>query len=51
MSCFCGLRAYGGAQAVGSATQNTVVLSTLTILLSDYFLTSFLPIGFKSLML
>ncbi len=49
ISCFFGLKAYGGAQAVGFATRNTVVFSTLTILLVDYFLTSFLPVGLSRL--
>lgn len=49
IGCFCGFRAYGGARAVGEATRNTVVATCLMILLSDYFLTSFLPFGFKKL--
>jgi phospholipid/cholesterol/gamma-HCH transport system permease protein len=49
VGCFSGFRAYGGARAVGQATQNTVVVSCLTILLSDYLLTSILPFGFKTL--
>lgn len=49
IGCFCGFRAYGGARAVGQATRNTVVSSCLGILLSDYFMTSLLPFGFKTL--
>jgi phospholipid/cholesterol/gamma-HCH transport system permease protein len=51
IGCFCGYRAYGGARAVGLATRNTVVASCLTILLSDYILTSFLPFGFARLVI
>ncbi|MCM2324539.1 MAG: ABC transporter permease, partial [Oligoflexia bacterium] len=47
--CFYGYNAYGGARAVGAATRNTVVASCLTILLSDYVLTSLLPFGFENL--
>ena len=49
VACFCGYRAYGGARAVGYATRTTVVASLLTILLSDYLLTSFLPFGLTHL--
>ena len=49
VGCFCGFRAYGGARAVGEATRDTVVASLLVILLFDYFLTAFLPIGMKTL--
>lgn len=49
IGCFCGYRAYGGARAVGLATRSTVVASCLTILLSDYILTSLLPFGFARL--
>ncbi len=49
IGCFCGFRAYGGARAVGLATRSTVVASCLTILLSDYILTSMLPFGFARL--
>jgi phospholipid/cholesterol/gamma-HCH transport system permease protein len=45
VSCFCGFNAEGGARAVGLATRSSVVASTLTILLVDYILTSFLPFG------
>ena len=49
IGCFNGFRAYGGARAVGHATRDTVVASCLAILSSDYFLTSLLPFGFKTL--
>ena len=49
ISCFCGYRASGGARAVGFATRSSVVASCLTILLSDYVLTSMLPYGFPTL--
>ena len=49
IGCFCGFRAYGGARAVGYATRTTVVSTCLSILLSDYILTSLLPFGFKQL--
>jgi phospholipid/cholesterol/gamma-HCH transport system permease protein len=49
IGCFCGFRAQGGARAVGFATRTTVVATCLTVLLSDYILTSFLPFGFAKL--
>ncbi len=49
MGCFCGFRAQGGARAVGFATRSTVVATCLTILLSDYIMTSLLPFGFSKL--
>jgi len=49
VGCFCGFRASGGARAVGLATRTTVVATCLTILLSDYVLTSLLPFGFAKL--
>jgi phospholipid/cholesterol/gamma-HCH transport system permease protein len=49
VACFCGFRANGGARSVGLATRSTVVASFLTILLSDYILTSLLPFGFAKL--
>ena len=49
IACFYGYRAYGGARAVGLATRTTVVVSLLSILLSDYVLTSLLPFGFSKL--
>lgn len=49
VGCFFGYRALGGARAVGVATRNTVVVTSLLILLTDYLLTSFLPFGFSEL--
>lgn len=49
VGCFFGFRAYGGARAVGFATRSSVVAACLTILLSDYILTSLLPFGFENL--
>lgn len=49
IGCYCGFNAYGGARAVGFATRTTVVATCLTILLSDYILTSLLPFGFARL--
>jgi len=40
-----GFRAQGGARAVGLATRTTVVMATLGILLSDYIITTLLPVG------
>jgi phospholipid/cholesterol/gamma-HCH transport system permease protein len=51
VGCFNGFSAQGGAQAVGVATRNTVVASCLTILVSDYFLTSLLPLGLSKLVM
>lgn len=49
IGCFYGFTAHGGARAVGFATRSTVVSTCLSILLSDYILTSFLPFGFSYL--
>jgi phospholipid/cholesterol/gamma-HCH transport system permease protein len=49
VGCFCGFRAQGGARSVGLATRTTVVATCLTILFSDYLLTSLLPFGFSNL--
>lgn len=49
IGCFSGYQVSGGARAVGLATRNTVVATCLTILLSDYILTSLLPFGFSRL--
>ena len=37
--CYNGLRAQGGADGVGRATTNTVVMASIAILISDFFLT------------
>lgn len=49
VGCFNGFKANGGARAVGAATRNTVVVSFLLILFTDYILTSILPYGFTKL--
>lgn len=41
IACFNGFRTEGGADGVGRATTFTVVLSSITILISDFFLTKF----------
>jgi len=40
ISCYKGLSTRGGAEGVGRATTESVVLSSVTILVSDYFLTA-----------
>lgn len=42
ISCYQGFNAEGGAEGVGRATTRAVVLSSLTILVSNYFITAFL---------
>lgn len=42
ISCYRGFYAKGGAEGVGKATTGAVVLSSMTILISDYFLSSWL---------
>ena len=39
IACYNGLQAEGGADGVGRATTKTVVMSSITILVSDFFLT------------
>lgn len=39
IACYNGLEAKGGADGVGKATTNTVVVSSLTVIISDFFLT------------
>jgi phospholipid/cholesterol/gamma-HCH transport system permease protein len=39
IGCYNGLNAQGGADGVGRATTNTVVAASITILISDFFLT------------
>jgi phospholipid/cholesterol/gamma-HCH transport system permease protein len=39
IACFNGLRATGGADGVGRATTNTVVMSSISVIVSDFFLT------------
>ncbi|MBL7195666.1 MAG: ABC transporter permease [Desulfobacterales bacterium] len=42
IGCYKGIRTTGGAEGVGKATTQSVVLSSVTIFISDYFLTSFM---------
>ena len=42
VSCHKGYRADGGSAGVGKATTEAVVLASVTVLISDYFLTSWL---------
>jgi len=42
ISCYQGFYTQGGAEGVGRATTKAVVLSSLTILVSNYFITAFL---------
>ena len=39
VSCYCGLRTYGGTRGVGRSTTQAVVASSILILISDFFLT------------
>ena len=39
IACYNGLHARGGADGVGKATTNTVVLSSICVIISDFFLT------------
>jgi phospholipid/cholesterol/gamma-HCH transport system permease protein len=39
IACFNGLRAKGGADGVGRATTNTVVSASISVIISDFFLT------------
>ena len=42
ISCYKGFYTSGGAEGVGKATTGAVVLSSMTILISDYFLSNLL---------
>ncbi|MDO8643799.1 MAG: ABC transporter permease, partial [bacterium] len=42
LSCHRGYRTSGGAQGVGRATTQAVVISSVSILVMDYFLTSWI---------
>ena len=42
ISCYQGFYTQGGAEGVGKATTRAVVLSSLTILISNYFITAFM---------
>ncbi|HTH47661.1 MAG TPA: ABC transporter permease [Candidatus Limnocylindria bacterium] len=47
MSCYKGLNCRQGAEGVGRATTEAVVYSSITVLVSDFFLTLFLTRLFK----
>jgi phospholipid/cholesterol/gamma-HCH transport system permease protein len=47
VSCYQGFSARDGAEGVGHATTKAVVLSSILILISDYFLTAFFLLLFK----
>lgn len=42
LSCYHGFAAEGGAEGVGRATTRAVVVSSMTVLVSDYFMTSYM---------
>jgi phospholipid/cholesterol/gamma-HCH transport system permease protein len=42
ISCYKGFTTEGGAEGVGRATTGAVVISSMLILISDYFLTAIL---------
>jgi phospholipid/cholesterol/gamma-HCH transport system permease protein len=39
IACYNGLKATGGADGVGKATTNTVVVASIGVIVSDFFLT------------
>ncbi len=39
IACYNGINASGGADGVGKATTNTVVMSSISVIVSDFFLT------------
>ena len=47
IGCYKGFSTIGGAEGVGKSTINSVVLASMLILISDYFLTSFLNVTLK----
>jgi phospholipid/cholesterol/gamma-HCH transport system permease protein len=50
IGCYNGLNASGGADGVGRATTTAVVLSSIFVLMSDFFLTKLflvLPLGIE----
>ena len=47
ISCYKGLNCRQGAEGVGRATTEAVVYSSITVLVSDFFLTLFLTRLFK----
>ena len=48
VGCYKGFHASGGAEGVGRATTRAVVIASVTVLISDYFITSLLEYGLFS---
>jgi len=48
VGCYKGFHADGGAEGVGRATTRAVVIASVTVLISDYFITSLLEYGLLS---
>ena len=48
VGCYRGFHAQGGAEGVGKATTGAVVVASVSILISDYFITSLLEYGILS---
>ena len=46
ISCYNGLRTSGGADGVGRATTQTVVMAAITVLIMDFFLTKLFLLAF-----
>ncbi|MDH5680128.1 MAG: ABC transporter permease [Spirochaetota bacterium] len=47
ISCYQGFKTYGGAVGVGKSTTKAVVISSISIIIADYFLNMFFIIFFK----
>ncbi len=47
ISCYYGMNVRGGTRGVGMATTNAVVMSSITILISDFFLTKLFFLAFE----
>ena len=48
IACYNGLNATGGADGVGKATTNTVVVASISVIVSDFFLTKIFLMFFPS---
>lgn len=48
IACYNGLNATGGADGVGKATTNTVVMGSISVIVSDFFLTKIFLVFFPS---
>jgi phospholipid/cholesterol/gamma-HCH transport system permease protein len=46
VACYNGLRTTGGADGVGRATTETVVMAAITVLIMDFFLTKLFLLAF-----